>query len=568
MMKHISIRNILSCVIPAFFFAVFMVLGRSFYEDNSWDLVFGSTELLKTSVLHGIGYWVLLSVCIAVLFHLLDWLSERKHGEHLWPKPIRFYLKLLHRHPIATTFFTLLILYLPYMIYSFPGILTSDTVAQLENGYAALFAGSSSLKNHHPIVHTLLLYGFTRFGALVFHSTNIGLGLFSLLQICFLFFTIGWLMQFLLERHVSSRCLGLIFLFYVLSPRIRNYMFLLVKDTWFAGFLLLFLVELYRILTVQNWSSVEKWYHRGMFLFSVLGIFFFRQEGVYLIVLTSLVVLIFTRRRFFLQLAAFTFAGFLLYTQVILPACDVRPSNPREMLSIPFQQTARYLRDAGDDVTPEEKAAISAILDYEGLPELYNPNLSDPVKATYDDETGLDELITYFQAWYQMLLRHPDIYVQATMNNLYAYFYPGGFTTKLYSYDNSTEHLDELNESLADYGASFHYPAAFDSVRQKLETIRESIFQLPGLVYLNYTATYIWMLILWFFYCIRRRNHKGLLLLTPLMIVLLVCMAGPTYGWYFRYAYSIAFCLPAVILTTWSEYRYDTKEIQEIPTSD
>ena len=454
------------------------------------------------------------------------------------------------------------------MIYSFPGILTSDTVAQLGNGYAALFAKSSSLKNHHPVVHTLLLYGFTRFGALVFHSTNVGLGLFSLLQICFLFFAIGWLMQFLLEHHVSARCLGLVLLFYVLAPRMRNYMFLLVKDTWFAGFLLLLLVELYRILTVRNWSSVEKWQHQGMFLLSVLGIFFFRQEGVYLIILTSLVILIFTRRRFFLRLAAFAFAGFLLYTQVILPACDVRPSNPREMLSIPFQQTARYLRDAGDDVTPEEKAAISTILDYESLPELYNPNLSDPVKATYDDETGLDELITYFQAWYQMLLRHPDIYVQATMNNLYAYFYPGGFTTKLYSYDNSAEHLDELNESLADYGASFHYPAAFDSVRQELETIRESIFQLPGLIYFNYTATYIWILILWFFYCIRRKNHKGLLLLTPLVIVLLVCMAGPTYGWYFRYAYSIAFCLPAVILTSWSEYRYDTKEIQKITASD
>lgn len=555
MKKYISIRNLISCVIPAFFFAAFMVLGKSFYKDNSWDLVFGSSELLKTSILQGIGYFLLFSVGIAILFHLLDWLSERKHGGHHWPQPVRFYLRLLHRHPIATTFFTLLILYLPYMIYSFPGILTSDTVAQLENSYAALLAGTSRLKNHHPVVHTLLLYGFTRFGEFAFHSANIGLGLFALVQICFLFFSISWLMQFLLEHHVSARCLGLVLLFYVLAPRMRNYMFLLVKDTWFAGFLLLFLVELYRILTVQNWSSAEKWQHRGMFLLSLVGIFYFRQEGVYLIILTSLVVLIFTRRQFFLRLAAFAFAGFLLYTQVILPACSVKASNPREMLSIPFQQTARYLRDAGDDVTPEEKAAISAILDYEDLPELYNPNLSDPVKATYDDETGLDELITYFQAWYQMLLRHPDIYVQATMNNLYGYFYPGGFTTKLYSYDNSAEHLNKLNENLADYGASFHYPAAFDSVRQKLETIRESIFQLPGLVYLNYTATYIWMLILWFFYCIRRKNHKGLLLLTPLMIVLLVCIAGPTYGWYFRYAYSIAFCLPAVILTSWSEYR-------------
>ena len=157
-MKHISIRNVLSCVIPAFFFAVFMVLGHSFYEDNSWDLVFGSTELFRSSVLHGIGYFILFSVGIALLFHGLDRLSRKHYNECTWPKPIQFYLNLLHRHPIATTFFTLFLLYLPYMIYSFPGIFTSDTVAQLENSYVALFEKTSRLKNHHPVVHTLLLY--------------------------------------------------------------------------------------------------------------------------------------------------------------------------------------------------------------------------------------------------------------------------------------------------------------------------------------------------------------------------------------------------------------------------
>ena len=86
-----------------------------------------------------------------------------------------------------------------------------------------------------------------------------------------------------------------------------------------------------------------------MFLLSVLGIFFFRQEGVYLIILSSLVMLIATRRRSFLRLAVLAFAGFYLYTQILLPACSVKASNPREVFSIPFQQTARYLRDAGDD---------------------------------------------------------------------------------------------------------------------------------------------------------------------------------------------------------------------------
>ena len=105
MKKHISMRNLISCVIPAFFFAVFMVLGQSFYEDNSWDLVFGSPELFKTSLFHGIGYFLLFTVGIAILFHLLDWLSERKYSEHHWPQPVRFYLRLLYQHPVATTFF-------------------------------------------------------------------------------------------------------------------------------------------------------------------------------------------------------------------------------------------------------------------------------------------------------------------------------------------------------------------------------------------------------------------------------------------------------------------------------
>ena len=104
MKKYISIRNFISCVIPAFFFAAFMVLGESFYKDNSWDLVFGSPELFKASILQGIEYFLLFSVGIAILFHLLDWLSERKHGEHHWPQPVRFYYLFYIADPVPSLY--------------------------------------------------------------------------------------------------------------------------------------------------------------------------------------------------------------------------------------------------------------------------------------------------------------------------------------------------------------------------------------------------------------------------------------------------------------------------------
>ena len=55
----------------------------------------------------------------------------------------------------------------------------------------------------------------------------------------------------------------------------------------------------------------------------------------------------------------------------------------RVFFSIPMQQTARYLKEYPDDVTKEEAKAIDGVMKYDEIADLYNPELSDPVKATY-----------------------------------------------------------------------------------------------------------------------------------------------------------------------------------------
>ncbi|MDE7201236.1 MAG: hypothetical protein K2O91_04835 [Lachnospiraceae bacterium] len=77
------------------------------------------------------------------------------------------------------------------------------------------------------------------------------------------------------------------------------------------------------------------------------------------------------------------------------------------MLSIPFQQTARYLLYASEDITEEEKAAVDAILPIDQIAAIYNPEISDAVKNQYRYNTeGLKE---YFKAWYSMFKKHPYI---------------------------------------------------------------------------------------------------------------------------------------------------------------
>ena len=61
----------------------------------------------------------------------------------------------------------------------------------------------------------------------------------------------------------------------------------------------------------------------------------------------------------------------------------VKPGGKQEMLSIPFQQTARYVKYYGNDVSTEEEKVIRKVLDYDTIGKNYDPDLSDPVKNTY-----------------------------------------------------------------------------------------------------------------------------------------------------------------------------------------
>ena len=72
-----------------------------------------------------------------------------------------------------------------------------------------------------------------------------------------------------------------------------------------------------------------------------------------------------------------------LITMGITSAFHVEKDTPKEMLSLPFQQTARYVRDYGDEGTEEEKAAIGQVLDYDKIAKGYMELTSDPVKTTY-----------------------------------------------------------------------------------------------------------------------------------------------------------------------------------------
>lgn len=102
----------------------------------------------------------------------------------------------------------------------------------------------------------------------------------------------------------------------------------------------------------------------------------------------------------------------IAYNHVFLPMMNIKPGSEREMFSVPFQQTARYVKEHSEEITTEEAEAIRGILDFDHLAELYNPEISDAVKWTYKDKADNSAKLAYIKTWIKQFIKHPLTYFE------------------------------------------------------------------------------------------------------------------------------------------------------------
>lgn len=538
-----SYRTSMHCIIPAALFSLFMIFGYSFSKQNNWFLVIDGFEQFFTSLLRFIGYFILFLALICCIFSFVDNCNifNRKNSQNN-TKFIPILSKVfsyIEKKPFLTSIIILFIAYIPYMILSYPALVSYDSILQISQIKEGI------PNNNHPITHSYLIYLCLKLGEILFSSHNIGLFIYSFLQeICFIA-VISYFIKVITGKGISTKISCCVILYYILSPWCQNLMYFITKDVFYSTFLILFCLWIFQIY--DSGVSIKK---TILLILISLGVILFRNEGKYIIVLTLFCCcfLIKNARKALSVTALCAILFCIILSHIIFPYFQIEPGSRREMLSIPFQQTARYVRDAYDDITPEEKKAISAVLDFDSIGQKYFPELSDCVKSTYHAASKKD-IIPYLKAWWTMFLKHPGIYIQATMNNTYSYFYPEYYTyylghksLLLYPYSTySLPNIIALNEKT---GTNVHYYRELDSLRNFYQRARVTFASLPIFTLFCTPAFYTWLMILFAFYSLKKKKRCAYISMIPLVFALMVYIAGPTNATYFRYIYSIAMSLP------------------------
>ncbi len=525
-------------IIFVLFLSCFMLIGESFHKIDSLRMLYQTPLLFLITLCRSLGYFAF----FYVLLEKIDDLLQIKKTEK---KVTSKFLLYFNNHPVKTSFLVLTLCWSIYIFAFYPIILSPDPSYQILQffniptkymTYILPLSPKVNLTNHHPVLHTMLLGGCLKLGRF-FGSDNVGLFIYSMLQTFVLMSALILTIVSLKKENVSVQKRFFILLIYALVPMFPLYAMSGVKDTLYTAFIIFYLLALYYILN-KNVSLKRK--HWILFFFLLCLVALFRNNGIYIILLSLPFVILYEKR--YRKVLTFLFVIFMVsyfsYDKVLLPGLKITNGSTREILSIPFQQTARLAHIHPEAFSEKEKRVVDKVLGFDTLGDRYKPEISDPVKNEYNPHTTKKELKQYFRVWFHGFLKHPGVYLEATLHNTYGYFYPGH--TRWYIYTKYYPLIQE--EGVVDY----HYNSC--APLRKVLAMYGNIFPyIPGIGLLSNIGWNTLLLLFISIYSLIKKQYSFLLCVFPLLATLLVCLASPVNA-YFRYAMPYVFIMPWCVL--------------------
>ena len=510
-------------------FGIAEVLGLSICKLGSWAFVFKNPYQLCVGLFCMAGYAVLFYHAVWGLYALLG----RKRGTD--PAPESRFAQWFAKNPGRASSLLIGAAWLPWVAVFWPGSVDWDSWGQISQ-----VLGKQDMTAHHTVLSTWL-HGWLFLLGRALGSDNLGVFLYIVLQFIVCAWVFGQVTAFAARLGCTRRVQYAVTAFFALDPIWGVFIQTQVKDTLYTGIFVLFVLKTAELLLFPAEYTGRT---RRLAAYAVLGVLccLLRKNGIYAVV-PMLLAAAFTvgekklRRPVLAVLLAVCIgaSGFDLFTEKVL---DIPAGSVGEVLSIPMQQTARYVRDYGSEVTDEEKAAISAVMDYDALAASYMPELSDGVKQYYKNP-GKRDLANYLLTWGKMLLKHPVSYFEATHANSHGYY----TITKCraindyYTFNNDIcMEMSEMNVQYLDKSGYLRY--AFVQALSAFEKL-----PIVGLgTSIGFMAWLIAVLGCW----LARKKAKGCLpIFIGIGIFWLTCVASPVNDC-MRYFLPVAGCLPLI----------------------
>ncbi len=444
------------------------------------------------------------------------------------------FANFIRSHTALCTFLCCLFCWLPYYLYQYPGIMTPDSINQLEQ-----ILGVIPWSNHHPWVHTLVFGFFYHIGYALTGNMVTAVSVYTFFQMCLLAGSVAYFISTLRSHKIRPFVLLLIMAFYALIPYHAVFSVTVWKDIPFAAAVLFFSCAVLR-LSVQNQVCFK---NLAVLFIAGVMICLFRSNGWYAFLLAMPFLLFGFRRKakaVYLPLFAALFVA-VIVKYPVMSAFHVQQPDFIESVSIPMQQITAVICN-GRYLSDEELALIEEVVDLTYIHDLYNPTFADNIKELVR-AGNQDYLVThkneFLKLWIDLGLRYPGDYLTAYVNQTYGYWYPDSFYLV----------AEAEGVSATDLGVS-HTPLIGGPLVIKAKEIAiklGSMVPIYGTLWSMGVAC--WVLLFSISVSVIRRDYHRLICYLPGIALLLSVLAATPVATEFRYVYFLVLCLPFYLIT-------------------
>ena len=463
------------------------------------------------------------------------------------------------------TWFSIFLCWLPVFLAFYPGAFVYD--AQDEYVQVA----TRTFTTHHPLAHVLLLGGSVCFGNKFLGSYNAGIALYTLFQMLVLSgvfaYTIIWLRKF----FSRGMCIG-IALFYGLFPLFPMYAVCSAKDTFFNAAFLLMLVQMVKMLQIVyrqrkgNEETIDCEGKAGcftkssgmdvvLFILSSAAMMLFRNNGkmAYMVLFAGVMVFAliqWKKERFWMRLVAMMLISFLLYTGVdktLAFVTHAQPGGKQEMLTVPIQQLTRTYKYSPEAFSQEDKELLISYIP-EDILAIYDADLSDLVKANFDNEKFVENPTEFLGLWLRTFIKKPVTYLNAWFMTSYGYWYPD---TIINVYGGQGRFTFQYEES-SYFGFETEHPGERDSkfpwLEEQYRKMSLELYQqnVPGVSMLFSPGFLFWVFTGCVLISIYRKRYVWLLPVISILLLWGTVILGPTF--LVRYVLILWFALPVYLV--------------------
>ncbi len=433
---------------------------------------------------------------------------------------------------LPIVFICIVVVYIPYLMSYWPGGIYNDT---LDSIHIAL--RKQPMDNQNTVLYALIWRFFFWIGGLMNQGEYGGLKMFTVASVVLVALTLSVFVYWLYRRGVRLWVVIALTVVFATVPIFPYYGISLWKDTPFGIVLFLYTILLASISLGKKSAEISR-KQIALFIILSLLIAFLRNNGIYVVIVTAIVLIILIRnsgqkiRPLVISVVSMV-AVILIVQGPVYRLAGVEKSHTVESMGIPLQQVAYIVATEGN-LSVEDEETIESIMAIDNWKYLYNPLVVDSLKFApeFDREYFGNHIGEFIRMYASVCIRNP---VKAVKGYLLATM---GFWDMWQS--SSSAYICKDHTMQSEYFMSDYMEYYFDFSWDDIVTPKHYIS--AGLI--------AWIMLLTFTYAVtdNKRRACAVLPVIPGLALWATLMIATPLAFSFRYIFPVFLCIPVYLM--------------------